>query len=196
MPYPKKRKPPQQITVSTNKVLTSKIKILQKELGLNDDEYRAMLMGQTGETSCTLLNDTQKLKVIHHMQMLRKKIKAQDYKKNSVAFVKGKHQHNKIRALFIDCIKFGYFQNRQLTTLNAFVKRQSDIDALEWVKNNNDIDKIKHALIGMLKRQPQKPLSVKQKQSLMTMEAVTYALQVEPECEILLYRKKELTKYA
>lgn len=57
-------------TNPTRRAMIAKIKIAQKELGMDDDTYRAVLMRATGKNSCTQMSDGQLEAMLREMQRL------------------------------------------------------------------------------------------------------------------------------
>ena len=57
-------------TNPTRRAMIAKIKIAQKELGMEDDTYRAVLMRAAGKNSCTQMGDGQLEAVLREMQRL------------------------------------------------------------------------------------------------------------------------------
>lgn len=57
-------------TNPARRAMIAKIKIAQKELGMDDDTYRAVLMRAAGRKSCTQMSDGQLEAVLREMQRL------------------------------------------------------------------------------------------------------------------------------
>ena len=57
-------------TNPARRAMIAKIKIAQKELGMDDDTYRAVLMRVTGKNSCTQMSDGQLEAVLREMRRL------------------------------------------------------------------------------------------------------------------------------
>ena len=57
-------------TNPARRAMIAKIKIAQKELGMDDDTYRAVLMRAAGKNSCTQMGDGQLEAVLREMQRL------------------------------------------------------------------------------------------------------------------------------
>lgn len=57
-------------TNPARRAMIAKIKIAQKELGMDDDTYRAVLMRAAGKNSCTQMSDGQLEAVLREMQRL------------------------------------------------------------------------------------------------------------------------------
>lgn len=106
------------------------IKIAQKQLGMDDDTYRAMLWSVARVKSSTELDFAGRKKVLDHMQACGfKRTRPQPRK------LSDNPQSKKIRALWLDLHAEGKVRNPSETALAAFVKRETGVDDLHWLNS-------------------------------------------------------------
>lgn len=117
--------------------LIAKVHIAKKELGLDDDTYRAVLERVTGHTSSAKCSDAQLADVLAHF-------KAEGFKPRSTArstrakpagdrpLADSPHA-GKIRALWITLYELGVIADSSETALAGFVRRQAKVEALQWL---------------------------------------------------------------
>jgi len=104
------------------------IKIAQKQLGMDDDTYRAMLWAVARVKSCTELDFAGRKKVLDHLQACGfKRTRPQP------RALADDPQSKKIRALWLELHASGKVRNPSESALAAFVKRQTGRDALQWL---------------------------------------------------------------
>lgn len=117
------------------------IKIAQKQLGMDDDTYRAMLWSVARVKSSTELDFAGRKKVLDHLQACGfKRTKPQP------RALADDPQSKKIRALWLELHAAGKVRNPSETALAAFVKRQTGRDALQWLtarEASNVIEELK-----------------------------------------------------
>ncbi len=117
------------------------IKIAQKQLGLDDDTYRAMLWSVARVKSSTELDFAGRKKVLDHLQACGfKRIRPQP------RALADDPQSKKIRALWLELHTAGKVRNPSESALAAFVKRQTGRDALQWLtarEASNVIEELK-----------------------------------------------------
>jgi len=116
-----------------------KIQIAKKELDLDDDAYRDALQRATGKRSSKGMSHAQHLKVLTELRRLGWKpnfVKRRAGSANSV-----KSLHGKSRALWISLYHLGVVRNSTDQALDAFVKRQTRIEALRFldIRNTNRV---------------------------------------------------------
>lgn len=109
------------------------IHVAKKQLRLDDDTYRALLVGLTGLDSSAKMNTYQRRLVIEH---LRKK----GFEKRPGAgagpskFVYlSDAQLRMVRGLWIDLARAGAVRDSSELALNHFVKRMTGIETLSWL---------------------------------------------------------------
>ncbi len=147
--------------------MIGKIKVAVKQLNMCDDDYRQMLLNETGKTSSTELSVAGLEKVLARLTQLGFKAVP---KKGGTP----QAQHpvaKKARALWISLYHLGAVHNPSEMALEAFAKRQLGCDKLVWARQSDGF-KLIEALKNMAARngwpqhnpQTQKPLSVMQLQ--------------------------------
>lgn len=110
-----------------------KVKIAAKELRLDDDTYRAMLLRITGKSSATLCTDGQ-------LGLVLDELKAKGWKPKAAAKASPRRASNparhplamKARALWISLHQLGAVTDPSETALEAFARRQLGVDRLQW----------------------------------------------------------------
>ena len=117
----------------------AKIHLAKKELGMDDDTYRAMLNNVAGVTSVKDLNAKGRMDVLNHMRNCGMK-----FKKSKAGGYPGKphnmnEQRRKIEALLADMkLEWAY--------ADALAKRMFKVDRVAWVKNSEHLKAIITAL--------------------------------------------------
>ncbi len=140
--------------------LIAKIHLAKKDLGFDDDRYRALLMGVTGKSSC---RDMTYLELVDVLDAFFKEgfvvtVKAKrpplapprkggDTAKRKIENTPGQKKIFKLWFLLADA----GFTNRGARYLNAFIKKQTGIEAIEWVKSAKDERAVIEALKGWAK---------------------------------------------
>ncbi|MBN8243286.1 regulatory protein GemA [Nitratireductor aquimarinus] len=112
------------------------IHVAKKQLGLDEDTYRALLMRETGKNSAAKLTANEQRRVI---EVLRN----QGFKPSSNASqtgLKGRFA-KKLQALWIAAWNLGIVRDRSDRALIAFVKRQAGIDHVRFVHHPEDARK-------------------------------------------------------
>lgn len=104
------------------------IKIAQKQLGMDDATYRAMLWSVARVKSSTELDFAGRKKVLDHLQACGFKRTRPLQRK-----LADDPQSKKMRALWLELHAAGKVRNPSETALAAFVKRQTGRDALQWL---------------------------------------------------------------
>jgi len=122
------------------------IHVAKRDLALDDDTYRAMLVAITGKDSSAGLSIPQLERVLAHMKAHGFKVRHKsppDRPRNS------RHspgdlsrpltqdaQSKKIRALWLSLHDMGEVRDGSEAALAAYVKRITHIDALQWLNAN------------------------------------------------------------
>lgn len=124
----------------------AKIKIAQKQLGMEDDAYRALLNRLTGKTSATALSVPEQLKVLAEMERL-------GFKPSKAHKTKGlqKPASRKLLMLWRDLYQSGHVQNQSTSALQAWVKGQTGKDHVDWL-SPQDASRLIETLKTWLKR--------------------------------------------
>ncbi|EJF87162.1 regulatory protein GemA [Bartonella rattimassiliensis] len=116
----------------------------KRALGLDDETYRALLYRLTGKQSAKDLNFSEKHLVIAEM-------KAFGFEPNGKR-LEGKYA-KKLQALWIAGWNLGIIRDRSDKALLAFVKRQTGIDHIRFLRDSDDASKAIEALKGWLQRE-------------------------------------------
>ncbi|WP_317993166.1 regulatory protein GemA [Bartonella gliris] len=116
----------------------------KRALGLDDETYRALLYRLTGKQSAKDLNYSEKRLVVAEM-------KACGFKPN-VKRLEGKYA-KKLQALWIAGWNLGIIRDRSDKALLAFVKRQTGVDHVRFLRDSDDACRAIEALKGWLQRE-------------------------------------------
>lgn len=122
----------------------AKIKMAQKQLGMDDESYRALLKRVTGKDSATALTVMQQNQILNEMERLGWKPKriASQYKKPA---------SRKLVMTWRDLYQAGHISNKSNAALCAWLKKQAGKPNPDWLtpdEANACIEKLK----GWLKR--------------------------------------------
>jgi len=119
--------------------LKAQIHIAKKELALDDDTYRHMLMQVTGKTSCGEMTERQLRQVVRSLkakgwkprsnQKTRRKVSPPSRQKNPGE----KSQADKIRALWIDMHQSGCLQDGSEKALGRYCHRMVGKYSPDWL---------------------------------------------------------------
>jgi phage gp16-like protein len=115
--------------------ILGKIHIAKKQLGIEDDDYRAMIANLTeGKTSCKDCSHKELGIIMDALVGLgfnptKPKVKL------SPKASKNPTQADKIRAMWIDLYQSGVVRNRGDDALQHFVKRLTKVDRVEWLNH-------------------------------------------------------------
>lgn len=127
------------------------IHILKKQLGLDDDTYRQKLVNIVGVPSTKLMTEEQR-------RMVLSVFRSEGFKPSMVRRADGRLKlsgrfASKLQALWIAGWNLGIFTNRDDAALEAFVKRQTGLDAIRFCRDAVDARKAIEALKAILTRQ-------------------------------------------
>lgn len=131
------------------RMLLAKIHIAKKDLGMEDDDYRALLSRVTGKSSSKDLKESQMIELLDEMKKLGfkgapgKGVKRSDPEDDP--------QARKIRAMWLTLHQMGEVQDGGEESLRKFCKRVAGIDHLKWL-SGKEADEIIKALRGWIKR--------------------------------------------
>jgi len=128
---------------NTRQSLIRLIHVAKRDLALDDDTYRALLVAATGKDSSAGLSVPQLERVLAHMKRsgftVRHKAPA-DRPRNSrhplgslSRVIDQDAQSKKIRALWLSLHDVGVVRDCSEAALAAYVKRITGIDALQWL---------------------------------------------------------------
>ncbi|WP_273722797.1 regulatory protein GemA [Bartonella sp. AU18XJBT] len=115
----------------------------KRALGLDDETYRALLYRLTGKQSAKDLNYSEKRLVVAEM-------KAFGFEPNGKR-LEGKYA-KKLQALWIAGWNLGIIRDRSDKALLAFVKRQTGVDHVRFLRDSDDACRAIEALKGWLQR--------------------------------------------
>jgi len=113
----------------------AKIHVAKKQLGLDDDSYRAMLRSVGGVESARDLSTPAANRVLRHLEDcgFKPAPKSSGGKTASDRPLARDEQSRKIRALWLALHAIGAVRNSSEAALAAYVKRQTGIEALQWL---------------------------------------------------------------
>lgn len=126
------------------------IKVAQKQLGLDDDIYRAKLQLITGKSSAKDMTEEERQAVITEFRRLG--FKPIERRQNGRQKLSGRYA-GKLQALWIAGFNLGVVRDRDDAALIAFVKAQTGIDHVRWLQDAEDARKVIEALKKWLTRE-------------------------------------------
>lgn len=137
----------------TRRAAVAKVQIARKELGLDEDTYRAMLERITGRTSAADCDDRQLGDVLDEMKAKGWKPKVvqggRTARRTSAA---ADHPSaKKARALWLSLWHLGEVRDPAESALEAFARRQLGVDRLQWA-DQTQCYKLIEALKAMAER--------------------------------------------
>lgn len=125
--------------------MLAKIHIAQKELALDVDAYRSVLMSAVGKASAADCSDAELDRVLAAFKKLGWQSKTGVAKKSDKPFVR------KIFAIWADLGRRGAVSDPSRQALAAFVKRQTGLDNPEWLDREAAVS-VTEALKAMQRR--------------------------------------------
>lgn len=126
------------------------IHVAKRDLGLDDDTYRAKLANITGKSSVKDMTEAERQKVLTVFRSEGFKPKA-ERRPDGRLKLSGRYA-GKLQALWIAGWNLGIFENRDDAALEAFVKRQTGLDAVRFCRDPEDARKAIEALKAILAR--------------------------------------------
>ncbi|MCZ7886029.1 regulatory protein GemA [Agrobacterium salinitolerans] len=131
------------------------IKIAQKQLGLDDDTYRAKLKNITGKTSTLLMTEQERKKVLKVFRGdgAAKPATVRQDGRNGKHKLSGKYLP-KMRALWIACWNLGIVEQRRDSALEKFAmgRQLPELSDIRFVHKPGDASSVIEALKAMLAR--------------------------------------------
>ncbi len=127
------------------------IHVAKRDLGLDEDTYRAKLANITGKTSTRDMTEAERQRVLNVFRSEGFKPKA-DRRGNGRLKLSGRFA-GKLQALWIAGWNLGIFRSRDDAALEAFVKRQTGLDAVRFCRDVEDARKAIEALKAILTRE-------------------------------------------
>lgn len=123
------------------------IHVAKKQLGLDEETYRAVLMRSTGKDSAGDMDEGQRRKALAEFERLGFKPSTTGARKR----LEGRFA-KKLQALWIDGWNLGIIQNREDSALLSFVKGRTGIDHTRFLHHPADAKKAIEALKAWLAR--------------------------------------------
>lgn len=132
--------------MNNTKKLIAQIHIGKKQLGLDEDTYRALLEGATGKTSCSDMSSGQLNQVVKAMRDrgFKPRGKASPRSRNNLV----KSRVDKLRAIWIVMAQCGHINDGSDTALLHWVQGQLEkrnaepLQALNWLETHRDCNLI------------------------------------------------------
>ncbi len=121
--------------------------VAKKELGLDDATYRATLAQVTGKSSSAEMTEPERQKVLEHFRSKGFKGGSKGSRKPLEGAYAGK-----LQALWIAGYNLGLVRDRDDRALLAFVKRQTGLDHVRFLRHAQDATKAIEGLKGWLER--------------------------------------------
>jgi hypothetical protein len=123
------------------------IHVAKKQLGLDEDTYRAALIAITGKASAGDMTEAERNKVVSELRKRGFKKASNGPRKR----LEGKYAA-KLQALWIAGYNLGIVENRSDEALVAFVKRQAQVDHVRFLHDPADAAKAIEGLKAWLSR--------------------------------------------
>lgn len=138
---------------------TAAIKIAQKQLGLDDETYRAKLKVITGKTSTTQMTEAERqsvIKVFRAEGALAPRPKSMSHRqdgRDGKPRLSGKYLP-KLRALWIAAYNLGIIDDRRDSALEAFAlgHQLPELSDVRFIHQPGDVSSVVDAIKGMLSR--------------------------------------------
>ena len=118
------------------------IHVAKNELRMEDDVYRAMLAGLELPNSTTKMDVPQLHKVLEHLKRSGFKVRSKAKSRPQA----NDDQSKMIRGLWLELHDHGYVSDASEAALAAWIKRETGIEALQWlnvVQAQTTIEKLK-----------------------------------------------------
>lgn len=125
------------------------IHALKSRAGLDEESYRDMLERQTGERSSAKLTSAAAGRVIEHLRVLAGDSPGAGAGRPSIDGIWGR----KAQALWISGFHLGVFERREDAALMAFVRRQTRVDHINWLRDADQGSAVVEALKAWLRRE-------------------------------------------
>jgi len=129
---------PAPVPASHRARLVRLIHVAKRDLALDEDTYRSMLLSTTGKDTSSHLNVTELERVLAHLKRHGFKVrhatgKPRAARKPPSRALADSAQSSKIRALWLELHAQGAVRDPSEKALAAYVKRITRIDALQWL---------------------------------------------------------------
>ena len=136
------------------------IHMVQKALGMTKEDAQALKLGITGKASAADMSVAQRRMVLAHLSTLQAIANGKPNQSNQSSRPSSRPladdaQSQKIRALWLTLADAGMVRNRSEAALAAYVKRQTGVEALQWLQPAQ-ASAVIESLKKWLSRQPPK----------------------------------------
>jgi phage gp16-like protein len=121
----------------------AKIHIAKKQLGLEDDDYRALLARTTGKSSLRAMSTQEHVQVIKELERIGFKPRHK---------IDGPYA-KKLQALWLSAYNLGIVENPSDEAMLGFIKRQTGIEHTRFLRDAADAKKAVEALKGWMARE-------------------------------------------
>lgn len=128
------------------------IHVAKKQLGLDEDTYRAKLQLIVGKTSTKDMTEAEREMVIQKFREEGFAPAGAARRPNGKAKLSGKYA-KKLQALWIAGYNLGIVRDRDDAALVAFIKRQTGIEQERWLRFPDDAHKVIEAMKGWIARE-------------------------------------------
>lgn len=128
------------------------IHVAKKQLGLDDDTYRAKLAKITGKASVKDMSEDERQKVLTVFRNEGFAPKGAARRPNGKTVLSGKFV-KKCQALWIAGYNLGIVRDRDDAAMCAFILRQTGIESAQWLRFADDARKVIEALKKWLQRE-------------------------------------------
>ena len=118
----------------------AKIHIAKKQLGMDDDTYRAVLLRFGKKESAADLSIPEMEKVLEHMKRSGFKVRSKKIDRPQA----NDDQSKMIRGLWLELGGMEVVRNSSESALGAFVKRMTKVDTLQWLSSRQASQVIEH----------------------------------------------------
>ncbi|ELY4478652.1 regulatory protein GemA, partial [Salmonella enterica] len=116
------------------------IHIAKNKLGMDTDTYRQMLLSITGKTSTSDMNPGQLNKVLAAMKAKGFVVKPASWRVQRANWriirLADYPQAKKLRALWLEMYAQGIVRDSSEEALRRWVKRETDVDGLQWLESD------------------------------------------------------------
>lgn len=124
------------------------IHVAKKQLGLDEDTYRAVLVRATGKDSTKAMTERERSSVVEEFRKRGFKPASKGSRKR----LEGQYAA-KLQALWIAGWNLGVFRNRDDAALIKFVQRQAKVDHVRFLHHHDDAAKAIEALKAWMARE-------------------------------------------
>lgn len=133
----------------------AQIHLAKSRLAMDEDTYRAMLKQHGGKESAADLDDTGRDRVLTHLAKSGAKLFGRSRTTGRMigkSLTERKDPRDLIRSLWIRLAKHGAIKDPSDENMRIFIRKQTEIDALEFLIDPKDQDKVIKSLRGWMRR--------------------------------------------